>query len=522
HANFAYLMARPLLGETPLVAETRAFLERRKEPNPLRFSFDAEAVAIAFALAWDDARTGQVLKPKTRAALFRMWDGQRGDGTWPRLGCGECIPSENDRHYTAVLAVVAAGLAPEEYGRTQEPKDRLTLLRRYFVKSPARNLHDQALLLWASLHADGLLTTAEREATIRSLLTRQHPDGGWSFADLMVKPNPNAAVPPSDGYGTALALFVLRQAGVPASRPAMASGLSWLRNNQRASGRWFTPTDTAGHPTEGQVGARDLYVQNLGTAFAILALNGPGPKENRSAAVDPQRVLSDAALTALVHEANQFIQQSLQDPSPKAAIDIRANALLLALAAQNRMAHKDVEVRLPATLRDVALNLALEVKQRPQDPAQLSKLAGALSRFPNLKSDPDAKLIRFRLQDQFDHDDVVTLFGGCGIHKGQHRIDATIAKYAQPKAPFTSVERDQLELVAYKVALLGEFNRELDNLVASRGPAKRKQWVAFAEDLSDRGWELAGEIRGGRFAVATTALQRVQNACTACHAQFRD
>ncbi|MCI0638794.1 MAG: hypothetical protein L0Y72_09815 [Gemmataceae bacterium] len=520
HANFAYLMARPLLGETPLVAETRAFLERRKEANPRVFSFDAEAVGVAFALAWDDAHNGRVLRPKTKAALFRMWDGQRGDGTWPRLGCGECVPSENDKHYTAALAVLATGLAPDGYAKTQEPKDRLTLLRRYFTRTPPKTLHDEALLLWASLYADGLLTTAERDNSIRSLLARQHSDGGWSFADLMVRPRPNSPLQKSDGYGTALVLFVLRQASVPADRPALASGLNWLRNNQRASGRWFTPTDTAGHPTEGQVGARDLYVQNLGTAFAVLALKGPGPK--RTAAVDHQRVLSDAALTALVQEANQFIRQSLQDLSAKGVVDIRANALLLALGAQNRMGQKDLEARVPATLRDVALTLAQEAKQRPSNLAPLLKLADSLSRFPNLDSDPDAKLVRFRLQDQFDHDDVVTLFGGCGIHKGQHRIEATLAKYAHPKAPLTSVESDKLELVAYKVALLGEFNRELDELVASRGQEKRKQWVGFADDLSDRGWELAGEIRSGRFDAAKTALQRVQNACISCHAQFRD
>src|SRR5262245_65343711 len=70
HANFAYLMARPLLGEdaAPRVAETRLFLEQRKPDHP-DFSFDGEAVGIAFALAWDDARTSGKLQPTTRQAL---------------------------------------------------------------------------------------------------------------------------------------------------------------------------------------------------------------------------------------------------------------------------------------------------------------------------------------------------------------------------------------------------------------------------------------------------------------------
>src|SRR5262249_19015815 len=174
-------------------------------------------------------------------------------------------------HYTAVLAALAVGVAPEGYARSAEAQDGLTRLRRYFVKSPPRNLHDQAMLLWASLYADGLMTTAERAETVQSLLAAAQPDGGWSLAALSGQPARPAAAP-SDGYGTALAVYVLRQAGVPASRPEIARGAAWLRSNQRASGRWFTPSPAAGDPTEGGVGARDLYVQNLGTAFTVLAL----------------------------------------------------------------------------------------------------------------------------------------------------------------------------------------------------------------------------------------------------------
>src|SRR5262245_53189923 len=56
HVNFAYLMARPLLegGPTSLVAKTRQFMEQPKA-NPRGFASEPEAVAIAFALAWDDA-----------------------------------------------------------------------------------------------------------------------------------------------------------------------------------------------------------------------------------------------------------------------------------------------------------------------------------------------------------------------------------------------------------------------------------------------------------------------------------
>ena len=74
---------------------------------------------------------------------------------------------------------------------------------------------------------------------------------------------PNDPQAPSDGYATGLAVFVLRQAGVPASDPAIQRGIAWLRSHQRASGRWFTRSLST-----------DLhhFITHAGTAFAALAL----------------------------------------------------------------------------------------------------------------------------------------------------------------------------------------------------------------------------------------------------------
>ena len=274
HANFAYVIARPAFdpsASAPPLADTRRFLQTRK-PHP-EFSFDAHAVAIAFALAWDDAHGTRKLQPATREALRRMWSLQLADGSWNRMGCGKHLPPENDRRFTIVLAALAAGIAPEGYVGVPEAQDGLTRLRRYLAKNPPQTMHDQALLLWASLHVDGLLTTAERGKTVQRLLALHGDDGGWSFAGLTAP----AASPvnrdlPSDGYGTGLTIYMLRQAGALANQPQITAGLQWLRTNQRASGRWFTPSPIAGEPTETGVGTRDLYVQNLGTAFSLLAL----------------------------------------------------------------------------------------------------------------------------------------------------------------------------------------------------------------------------------------------------------
>ena len=71
----------------------------------------------------------------------------------------------------------------------------------------------------------------------------------------------------SDGYATGLVVFVARQAGVLASDPRLVRGVSWLKKNQRESGRWFTrsPTKNSKH-----------FISNAGTAFAVMALHACG------------------------------------------------------------------------------------------------------------------------------------------------------------------------------------------------------------------------------------------------------
>ena len=67
---------------------------------------------------------------------------------------------------------------------------------------------------------------------------------GWSLVSLGDWKGhddfPNNPMAGSDGYATGLMVYVLRQAGVPATDGAVKKGVAWLKKNQRASGRWFT------------------------------------------------------------------------------------------------------------------------------------------------------------------------------------------------------------------------------------------------------------------------------------------
>ena len=195
-----------------------------------------------------------------------MWEMQQADGSWT-WNKTALEPLESDDYYGAVYAALGVGHAPEGYAWSDAAKEGVARLKAYLRKNPPPDLHHKTWLLWASLKLDGLMTPAQREQTIKELLALQRDDGGWNLPSLGNwkrndgKPNDKQAA--SDGYATGLVLYVLREAGVPATREPIARGVDWLKTNQRVSGRWFTRSVNAD---------RAHYITNAGTAFAVLAL----------------------------------------------------------------------------------------------------------------------------------------------------------------------------------------------------------------------------------------------------------
>src|SRR5262249_39579464 len=143
------------------------------------------------------------------------------------------------------------------------------------------------------------------------------------------------------------------------------------------------------------------------------------------------------------------------------AMTIRANALLIALAAQNRMRSARGDGKELATLRDAALKLAAAAEKK--DLADVLKHAAILSHYPRIKPDPNADPGLVRLKDLFDHDPISFLFGGCSGRKG-HAIEFELTTLSRQTTPLTSAQAEKLELLAYKVALIGGLLRDFDDL----------------------------------------------------------
>jgi len=276
HTNFPYLMARPLLGANDTAhRQVRAFAEAivserwpAPEPNdsPAKVGFSTEVVGIAAALALNDAATTGKLENVTRTALDRMWTVLRDDGsfTWYE---GAAPPSEIGPHYGVTMALIGVGAAPDGYSDTPQAKAGVEQLCGYLRNQPANSPHRAGMLLWAASYFDDLLTTDDRRRRIHELCALQHEDGGWSLASLgnwTYEDGIRPATIESDGYGTGFVIYVLRRSGVPADDPRIQSGIRWLMSNQRASGGWFTPSQT-------RKGRNSI--SRAGSALAILALN---------------------------------------------------------------------------------------------------------------------------------------------------------------------------------------------------------------------------------------------------------
>jgi squalene-hopene/tetraprenyl-beta-curcumene cyclase len=268
HTNFAYLYARPAIStDNTAHQQVRAFAEelvqtRWQDQGP---RWDAEVVAAAAALAFNDAATTGNLHVASRTALDRMWTVQKEDGGFSWLKC-DWPPMESDDHYGVTLAAIAVGVAPNDYAATPAAQKGILGIRRWLKANAPPTLHHQAMLLWANSYVPDLITAEEKAATIQQLKAVQKPDGGWALAtlgDWKRGDDLQQDTEHSDGYGTGFVLYALRRADVASSDDVVRGGVKWLKSNQRESGRWYTRSLFKDN---------HHFISHAGTAMAVMAL----------------------------------------------------------------------------------------------------------------------------------------------------------------------------------------------------------------------------------------------------------
>lgn len=268
HTNFPYLYARPAISpDDKAHQEVRAFAEqlvndRWQSKGP---RWDAEVVAAAAALSYNDALSTGELQPATKTALDRMWTLQREDGGWDWLKCG-WPPMESDDHFGVTLAAIAAGAAPNDYAQSPAVVEGMNRIRTYFKSQPPPTLHHRGMLLWANSYHQDLITDDEKKETVDAIFALQKEDGGWAiatFGDWERADDQPQDTTNSDGYGTGFAVFVLRKAGISADDERLQRAVGWLHANQRASGRWFTRSLNKDN---------HHFLSHAGSSMAVMAL----------------------------------------------------------------------------------------------------------------------------------------------------------------------------------------------------------------------------------------------------------
>ncbi len=312
HTAMPYLLSRASLGGSSLSApqpeqdlfadvETRVmhwndvkvwYDTSRGEEKPTQ-SWATESVVNALVLTMRDRRSGGPLSEEAKTALGHMWARQTEEGNWPWLHF-ELGPWEADGsdYWGASLAAVAGMSAGREVRPSAEASAKLrSYLRSGFLgsgflgsgHSGNLNLHNRLALLWAASAWDGLLSQAEKQRLADEVLEHQQPDGGFRLIDLGTWPSKDETPPSeaSDGYATAFATFVLQQLDDPRTAETISRGVAWLKDNQKADGRWETLSPNKDRSNE-EAFTR-LLASDAATAFAVLALTStadePRPTE---------------------------------------------------------------------------------------------------------------------------------------------------------------------------------------------------------------------------------------------------
>lgn len=214
------------------------------------------AIWCALGLAEWDRHVNGSLSEHTDLALRQMLLRQSPNGSFVSYGEVE-IPHITTDFELTLQAVRALTAAP---GWLQGLKDpdllaRVDKLKAWLRTAEPRNDFDRILRLQLAHYLPDLVTTADRDAALALLTSKQHADGGWSTRDMsavkdwhfemsatvvnLLASLPDADKPESDAYMTALAIVLMRQSDIPATDPRIRRGLDWLKREQRVSGRWW-------------------------------------------------------------------------------------------------------------------------------------------------------------------------------------------------------------------------------------------------------------------------------------------
>lgn len=228
---------------------------------------------------WDKHVTGK-LSAHTERSLHEMLMRQSANGSFVSYGEVE-IPHITTDFELTLQAARAVTSAPGWLSGLKDAEllARIEKMKAWLRTAEPKNDYDRILHLQLAHYMPDLVPQAQRDAALALLSSKQHADGGWSLRDMsalsdwhfkmsdtvvkLVSNLPDAAKPESDAYMTAFAVVLMRQNNIPASDERIQRAITWLKREQRVSGRWWMHSLYRGNYH---------YITYIATAQALKAL----------------------------------------------------------------------------------------------------------------------------------------------------------------------------------------------------------------------------------------------------------
>ena len=259
HSTGTYMVDRsvltPLLGK-PSEEVLADFIDNIPKPEAKSDITTISSVWRSSGLAsWDKHVTGK-LSAHTAVSLQRTMTRLEPEGFFKTYKEVE-IPYITTHFQLTVQAARAVVVAPGWLANLKDADtlERVERMKKFLREHEPVNDYELALKLQLAALMPELVPPPQRDAATTMLWRLQQPDGGWSTRRMspvmkwheavdaetiaMLAAEPDAASPASDPYMTAFAIVLLRESGVPTSDPRIQKGVTWLKSNQRVSGRWW-------------------------------------------------------------------------------------------------------------------------------------------------------------------------------------------------------------------------------------------------------------------------------------------
>ena len=284
HTGMTYLMARPVLrqalkepGPTEFERGLMARLLTNVGEKPKGGLQEVETIFTALFLADRDCASGAA-SAETRKA-FDGLVGSAVNTDAPTAGAMALVRRRfSIRGSTRARRCTGRASPPSRSAarRTTSARARAQAqaLSSYLAASSTADkpLHDRLAVLWASSRLKTASARARPRALVAEVFSKQAADGGWT-ADALGPWMAHADAPPrvgSGNYATAFTTYVLQQAGVPASTPALVRARTLVSGRQDpATGAWPDVSMNKRRPAGSM---ESLFMQDAATAFAAMAL----------------------------------------------------------------------------------------------------------------------------------------------------------------------------------------------------------------------------------------------------------